>query len=144
MSAKNLYDDFNKINNWAFQWKMNFNPDLNKQAQKVIFSRKIQKSAQPPLVLNNNIMNQSVTQKQLGMFLDAKMGLQEHLKSIFSKINKTIGLLRKLYHISPYRLYLQFVSLLLDLISTTSYMIKYITLHFTENLHLFNSTHNWL
>ena len=123
---------------------MNFNPDLNKQAQKVIFSRKIQKSAQPPLVLNNNIMNQSVTQKQLGMFLDAKMGLQEHLKSIFSKINKTIGLLRKLYHISPYRLYLQFISLLLDLISTTSYMIKYITLHFTENLHLFNSTHNWL
>ena len=144
MSAKNLYDDFNKINNWAFQWKMNFNPDLNKQAQKVVFSRKIQKSAKPPLVLNNNIMNQSVTQKQLGMFLDAKMGLQEHLKSIFSKINKTIGLLRKLHHISPYRLYLQFISLLLDLISTTSYMIKYITLHFTENLHLFNSTHNWL
>ena len=26
-SAKELNEDLNKINNWAFQWKMNFNPD---------------------------------------------------------------------------------------------------------------------
>ena len=32
--AKNLCDDLNKINNWDFQWKMNFNPDPNKPAQK--------------------------------------------------------------------------------------------------------------
>ena len=28
-----------KISNWAFQWKMRFNPDPNKQAREVIFSR---------------------------------------------------------------------------------------------------------
>ena len=80
---------------------MSFNPDPNKQAQEVIFSRKIQKSSQPSLIFNNNIVTQSLTQKHLGMFLDTKLDFQEHLKSIFSKVNKTIGLLRKLQYILP-------------------------------------------
>ena len=73
---------------------MSFNPDPNKQAQEVIFSRKIQKSSQPSLIFNNNIVTQSLTQKHLGMFLDTKLDFQEHLKGIFSKVNKTIGLLQ--------------------------------------------------
>ena len=56
LSAKNLNDDLNRINNWAFQWKMSFNTDPNKQAQEVIFSRKIQKSSQSSLIFNNNIV----------------------------------------------------------------------------------------
>ena len=56
LSAKNLNDDLNRINNWAFQWKMSFNADPNKQAQEVIFSRKIQKSSQSSLIFNNNIV----------------------------------------------------------------------------------------
>ena len=43
LSAKNLNDDLNRVNNWGFQWKIRFNPDPNKQVQEVIFSRKIQK-----------------------------------------------------------------------------------------------------
>ena len=35
------------------------------------------------------------------MFLDSKLDFQEHLKSIFSKVNKTISLLRKFNHILP-------------------------------------------
>ena len=35
-----LNDDLIKINNWAYQWKMSFNPDPNKQDQEVFFSRK--------------------------------------------------------------------------------------------------------
>ena len=35
------------------------------------------------------------------MLSDTKLGFQEHLKGIFSKVNKTIGLLRKLHHILP-------------------------------------------
>ena len=44
LSANNLNDDLKKINKWTFQWKMSFNLDPKKQAQKVIFSRKINKS----------------------------------------------------------------------------------------------------
>ena len=40
-TANDLNRDLMKISNWAFQWKMRLNPDLNKQAQDVIFSRKL-------------------------------------------------------------------------------------------------------
>ena len=79
-SAKNLDNDLNKINNWAFRWKMIFNWDSSKQDQEVLFSCKIKKSSQPSLNFNNNLMAQSITQKHLGMFLDTKLDL--HLKSI--------------------------------------------------------------
>ena len=37
-SATVLNNDLNLIKQWAFQWKMQFNPDVNKQAVEVIFS----------------------------------------------------------------------------------------------------------
>ena len=51
-SAKELNDDLKKINDWAFQWKMSFNPDLSKQAQEVIFSCKSKRLTHPPLFFN--------------------------------------------------------------------------------------------
>ena len=35
------------------------------------------------------------------MILDTKLNFQEHLKNILNKVNKTIGLLRKLQNILP-------------------------------------------
>ena len=40
-SAKLLNDDLQKISDWAFKWKMLFNPDVTKQAQEVIFLVKV-------------------------------------------------------------------------------------------------------
>ena len=101
LSARNLNQDLNKINHWAFQWNMSFNPDPNKQAQEVIFSRKLQKSVYPPLHFNDITVTQSTTQKHFGMLLDVKLDFQGHLKNINSKVNKTIGLLRKLHNALP-------------------------------------------
>ena len=39
-SANELNCDLEKVSNWARQWKMQFNPDHNKQANEVIFSQK--------------------------------------------------------------------------------------------------------
>ena len=64
-----------KISNWAFEWKMGFNPEPNKQAQEVIFSRKTDK---------------------IGMEFDTRLDFNLHLKNVQNKVNKTIGLLRKL------------------------------------------------
>ena len=44
-SAAHLNNNLRKISNWAFQWKMSFNPDPSKQAQEVIFSPKHQKKS---------------------------------------------------------------------------------------------------
>ena len=76
-----LNKDLNRINNWYFEWKISFNPDPNKQAQEVLFSRKIQKSSQPLLTFNNYIATQSITQKHLQMFFYTKLDFQEHLRS---------------------------------------------------------------
>ena len=75
---------------------MSFNPDPNKQAQEVIFSRKLNKPNHSSLNFNNTVVIQSTTHKHVGMILDTKLDFQEHLKDQLSKISKTIGLLRKL------------------------------------------------
>ena len=92
-----------KIRSLAYQWKMSFNPDSSKQAQEVIFSRKIKKPNHPELIFNNILVNQTSCQKRLGMFLDNKLNFGEHLKHITNKVNKPIWLLRKLQMILPRR-----------------------------------------
>ena len=74
---------------------MSFNPDPNKQAQEVIFSRKLNKPNHPSLNFNNTVVIQSTNHKHLGMILDTKLDFKEHLKYKLSKISKTIGFLRK-------------------------------------------------
>ena len=75
---------------------MSFSTDFNKQAQKVIFSRKLQKSNHPSLTFNGNSVTQSEIQKHLGMFLDSKLYFKEHIPNVLNKVSKTTGLLRKL------------------------------------------------
>ena len=82
VSARELNDDLKKISNWTSQWKMNFNLGVNKQAQEVIFSRKIKSNIHPPLVFNNNIMSQANSQKHLGITLNFKLTFEEHLLNV--------------------------------------------------------------
>ena len=42
-SASQLNNDLNKVNDWAYIWKISFNPDPSKQAQEVIFFKEIYK-----------------------------------------------------------------------------------------------------
>ena len=53
ISANELNEDLQKISEWAYKWKMSFNPDLNKQAQEVIFSWKLNKPSHPKIFFNN-------------------------------------------------------------------------------------------
>ena len=94
-SANNLDHNLEKISEWAFQWKMKFNPDHTKQAQEIIFSRKKTVSIHPVVYFNNTPVNSTATHKHLGMILDSKLSYENHLQSVFSRVNKTTGLLRK-------------------------------------------------
>ena len=89
------------IHNWAFQQKINFNPDPTKPAQEVIFSRKTKKLSHSPLLFNNSNVTQSLYQKHLGIILDSKLTFENHINMVTTKINKTIGLLRKLQNLLP-------------------------------------------
>ena len=55
--ANLLNSNLSKINEWALQWKMSFNPDPTKQAQEIIFSRKTSQRNHPGLMFNNSIVN---------------------------------------------------------------------------------------
>ena len=39
-SASDINNDLKLISDWAFQWKVSFNPDPSTQTQEIIFSRK--------------------------------------------------------------------------------------------------------
>ena len=90
-SANDLNHDPKKICEWAFQWKMKFNPDPTKQNHNIVFSRKKIASIHPAFYS----VNPMVTHKDLEMILDSKLSYKHHLQPVFSRVNKTIGLLRK-------------------------------------------------
>ena len=68
-SASDLNEDLEKIGNWAFKWKMNFNPDPNKQAQEIIFSRKKTASLHPVVYFDNKPVKSTQNANILGWCL---------------------------------------------------------------------------
>ena len=73
---------------------MKLNPDPTKQTQEIIFSRKRTVSIHPVVYFNNTLVNSMAPQKHLGMILESKLSFENHLQSVFSRVNKVIGLLR--------------------------------------------------
>ena len=67
-----LNHDLSKITDWAFQWKMFFNPDITKQAKDIVFSRKITNTNHPVINFNNIPVKISSNEKHLGLILDKK------------------------------------------------------------------------
>ena len=80
---------------------MSFNPEVTKQAQEVVFSRKRQKVTHPTVYFNNSPVTQSSSQKHLGIRLDEKLNSIHHIKEKFSKANKSIGVIKKLNNTLP-------------------------------------------
>ena len=54
-----------------------------------------------PLVFNNANISQCKSQNHLGIILDSKLSFKDHYKTILSKRNRTVRLLRKLQNLLP-------------------------------------------
>ena len=65
ISSSELNSDLAKISEWDFKWKMSFNPDPTRLAQKVIFSRKLKTVPHPSITFNNNPLSLCPAQKNL-------------------------------------------------------------------------------
>ena len=77
-----INNDFNKIDKWVHHQKKSFNPDPSK-------AQESHQESHPSLIFNNNI----VTSRQyLGIILGNRLSFEEHLKVVFTKINKIVGL----------------------------------------------------
>ena len=65
ISQDELNNDLQKVIGWVFQWKMQFNPDPNKQAQEVTFSKKAVSNNSLPLSFNKTEVRTCQSQKYL-------------------------------------------------------------------------------
>ena len=88
--------DLQKVSDWAFQWKIQFNPDPKKQAQEVIFSKKAESNNSLPLTFNKIEVRTCQSQKHLGLILDEGLSFTEHIDSKISKSDKLIGIIKTL------------------------------------------------
>ena len=95
-STKKLNFDLEKIGEWAFQWKIHFNPDPNKQATEVIFARKSKVHSHPPLTFNNNDAKKCPHQKHLGIILYSKLDFNIHVDKKIKKCYRRIGITKSL------------------------------------------------
>ena len=69
ISAEDLNHDLAFIQQWAHQWKMEFNPDPTKQATEVLFSCKKVSPKHPLLTFNGSVVKKVNEHKHLGLIL---------------------------------------------------------------------------
>ena len=79
-SAKYLNLELSVISQWAYQWKMLFNPDPKKPAYEVILSRKKNEETHPSVFYNNVEVSRTDSQKHLVTFLITSLLLKNLLR----------------------------------------------------------------
>ena len=84
-SQNTLNSDLKGVKDWAYQWKMQFNPDPKKQASEFIFSRKSNTCTKPPVTFNNSIAT-CLHQKHLCFVHDSKLDFRIHIEQKKKKL----------------------------------------------------------
>ena len=95
-SQNTLNSGLKSTKNWAYQWKMQFNPDPKKRANEVIFSRKSNTCTYSPVTFSDNNIATCPHRKHVGVALDSKLDFSIHFEQKIRKCNKIIGLIRRL------------------------------------------------
>ena len=91
-----LNNDLKRISKWAYNWKMLFNPDPDKPAQEVVFSRNMKLQSHPTVSLNIMQVERASYLKHLGIWIEKNLNFKQHIGSFISKINKGVSLTKKL------------------------------------------------
>lgn len=96
-TANCLNRDLEKINIWCKKWLLLINVGKTKS---MLFSRKRNPTStvNQPLYLNNVILQNSTSHKQLGMILDCKLNWNEHIDEVCTKSLQRINAWKLLQH----------------------------------------------
>ena len=103
ISANELNHDLKVISQWAYQWKMKFNPDLNKQDTELLFSCEKKSPNHPSLFFNESVVPTVIEQKHLGLILDSKLSFERHVNEKIIKAKKGIGIIKYLSKLLPFK-----------------------------------------
>ena len=82
---------------------MSFNPDPNKQAIELFFSRKINSSNHPSLYFNNQEVCCATDYKHLRLILDTKLTFTKHISQNILIACKDIGIIKYMSSYAPKR-----------------------------------------
>ena len=118
-AANHMNHDLGLIRQWAQDWRMSVNPDPQKQAVEVLFSRKRNDIDHQVILFNNIPVTKVDEHKHLGIILDKELSVSAHIKSATSKTRKGIGLLKYLSKYLPRHTLNELISFICDLIRTT-------------------------
>ena len=99
ISANDLNHDLDVIHQWAHQWKLEFNPDPNKQATEVLFSCKTSIPSHPQIMFSGTVVAKINEYKHLGLILDSSLSFKKHLNEKTIKAKKNLGIIK---HLSIY------------------------------------------
>ena len=96
ISTLELNHDLHLISQWAYQWKMSFNPDPTKQTIQVVFTRKSKQIDHPKIYFNDVKVKTVNDHKRLGLILDSKLSFISHINEKISKAHKGLGIIKSL------------------------------------------------
>ena len=100
-AASDMNNDLDFISQWAHAWRMTFNPDPQKQAVELAFSRKKIETDHSMILFNDTPVKKVSEHKHLGIILDSTLSFSPHIKSAISNTSKGIGLLKYLSSYLP-------------------------------------------
>ena len=101
-SASDLNHDLEIISQWAFQWKMAFNPDPNKQATEILFSCKKKPIHHPVLTFNGAPVTRVTEHKHLGLTVQPSLTFVKHINEKIKKAKKNVGIIKHLNSALPF------------------------------------------
>ena len=101
ISASELNHDLDVINKWAYQWKLELNPDHLKQATEVLFSCKKNIPNHPPIFFNGIVVAKVKEQKHLGLILEPNLSFSKHLSGKIKKAKRNLGIIKHLSSFLP-------------------------------------------
>ena len=114
-AANILNSDLSINHKWAETWLVKFNPS---KSESFFVSRKINRLHHPPLIMNNQYINEVPYHKHLGLFLSSDGSWHEHINYITSKAWQRIYIMRKLKFLldrdSLNRIYISFIRPVLE------------------------------
>ena len=85
ISVYEISKDLELILEWSWKWKTSFNRDKNKQAQEVVFLRKLSKPKYPQLLLIKVRIVFHSSQKHVFIVLDQKLSFTHHIEVEYRK-----------------------------------------------------------
>ena len=96
LSASDLNHDLEVINQWAYQWKIVFNPDPTKQATELRSCKKQEERNHSELTFNGASVARAKEHKHLDLILEPNLSSEKHLYEKMVKAKRNIEIIKQL------------------------------------------------